>query len=198
MKNFLFLMIAFAFACSSPTTLVKSWKAPESTFTPEEFKKVMVVAFVKDDASRKIAEDRVTTIHERFFPSYPVFSGKEVMENKEQVLATLKEQGFDAVITMSLLLKAADDKWVAQTYQGGYYEYQNSFMNDYYRPGYYVDGSKYYIITNVFSIKSNKLIWSATTVTPEPASLQEGIDGILYTVVKQMKKDGFLPPKKKK
>jgi len=198
MKNLLLLLSVFAFACSSPTTLVKSWRVPESTFTPEEFKKVMVVAFVKDEANRKIAEDRVTSINEHFFPSYPVFSGQEVMENKELVLSTLKEQGFDAVITMSLLLKAADDKWVAEKYQGGYYEYQNSYMNDYYRPGYYVDASKYYIITNVFSIKSNKLIWSATTVTPEPASLQEGIDSILYTVVKQMKKDGFLPGKKKR
>ncbi|MBK6964796.1 MAG: hypothetical protein IPH20_12875 [Bacteroidales bacterium] len=120
MKNLLLLFTAFAFACSSPTTLVKSWRVPESTFTPEEFKKVMVVAFVKDEASRKIAEDRVSSIHENFFPSYPVFSGQEVMEDKEQVLATLKEQGYDAVITMSLLLKAADDKWVAEKYQGGY------------------------------------------------------------------------------
>ena len=197
MKNLLFLLAAFAFACSSPTTLVKSWKAPESTFTPEQFKKVMVFAFVKDDASRKTAEDRVSSINEHFFPSYPVFPGKDVMENKNQVLSTLSEQGYDAVITMSLLHKAQNDKWVAESYTGGYYDYHSNFMLDYYNAGYYVEGTKYYIITNVFSIKSNKLIWSATTVPPDPQSLQQFVDEILRTVVIQMRKDGFLAGKKK-
>ena len=57
MKKLLFLLITIASlsGCSSNTSIVNSWRDPDITVAQEQFKKVLVMALVKDEASRRIA-----------------------------------------------------------------------------------------------------------------------------------------------
>lgn len=192
MKTFFLFLGIFAGSCCSPTKLVNCWKSAESGIPPEQFKKVMVFSFVKDEAGRINAENRVSSLHSSLHPSYIVFGNKDIPEDQEKVKTTLYELGYDAVITMRQVLKANNDQWIPATYLGGYYDYQSRYMLNYYRPGYYRDSEMYYIETNLFSLKNDKLIWSGTTITPDPPSLQDTVDEILRKVVKELKKDGLL------
>ncbi|MNL12552.1 hypothetical protein D3C87_1334240 [compost metagenome] len=49
--------------------------------------------------------------------------------------------------------------------------------------------------TNVFSLKQNKLIWTGTTESQYVTDLGQTVDAIMQAVVKEMRKDGSLPPK---
>ncbi|WP_237732329.1 hypothetical protein [Flavobacterium sp. UGB4466] len=43
--------------------------------------------------------------------------------------------------------------------------------------------------------KNNKLIWTGTTKSGYVTNLGQTVDAIMQAVVKEMKKDGSLPPK---
>lgn len=55
MKKYLFLLIiVFALSsCGSNTSIVNSWRDPKVTVAQENFKKVLVVVLVKDEAFEK-------------------------------------------------------------------------------------------------------------------------------------------------
>ena len=59
MKKYLVLLIAVLAlsGCGSNTSIVNSWRDPKITVAQEHFKKVLVVALVKDEASRRVAEN---------------------------------------------------------------------------------------------------------------------------------------------
>jgi len=52
------LLIGLLFACVS-TKLEKSWADPSFSLKPSPYKKVLVVAPLKDAASQRIAEDKI-------------------------------------------------------------------------------------------------------------------------------------------
>ncbi|SHG75223.1 hypothetical protein [Flavobacterium johnsoniae] len=49
--------------------------------------------------------------------------------------------------------------------------------------------------TNIFSLKENKLIWTGTTRSDYVKDVGQTVDAIMQAVVKEMRKDGSLPPK---
>jgi hypothetical protein len=61
MKTFLQLsLVGLMIACSPSTQISKTWTDPSWTQgSPAPFKKVLVVAPLKDEASRRIAEDKI-------------------------------------------------------------------------------------------------------------------------------------------
>jgi len=61
MKKYFILFVAVlaVSSCGSNTSIVNSWKDPKITVAQENFKKVLVVALLKDEASRRITENRI-------------------------------------------------------------------------------------------------------------------------------------------
>jgi len=46
--------------------------------------------------------------------------------------------------------------------------------------------------TNFYSLKENKLLWSGTTSTLNPTSLEKGMDQIISAIKFDLQKKGFL------
>lgn len=55
----LFLLASLASCSTTDTVIMNSWKDPESNAAKEQFKKVMVVALVKDDKTRRNIENTI-------------------------------------------------------------------------------------------------------------------------------------------
>jgi hypothetical protein len=181
-------------ACSN-TTFVKSWKAPDAeAITPDSFKKVMVAVLVKDETTRRYAEDRMAKNNSAFHPSYNIFTSKELMSNTEYCQKLLAEQGFDGIISMQLVNVEESVHYVPGTYTGGYWGYYGYSYPGYYNPGYYESDTKFIITTNIFSLKENKLLWSGVTSTVDPTSIDQTLAEITDLVKKQMIKDKLLIP----
>jgi len=73
------------------------------------------------------------------------------------------------------------------TSYGGWYGYRYS------SPGYYSENETFMVETNLYSLVSDKLLWSGTTSTLNPSSLDKTMDQIIATIRFELQKKGFLP-----
>jgi hypothetical protein len=213
MKNcFIALSLLFLASCSSGTTIVSSWKDPKVNNENTEFKKIMVVALVKNEATRRVVENRIAAIGPKFHSSYALLNGTSLDLSKEQKLKILKDENYDAVVTMRLVDTVKETNYVpgANTsihyggyggMYGGYGAYggfggwYGMYSPNYYDPGYYQDTTSYLVETNIFSLKSDKLVWTGTTKSTSGTDVGLLVDSIIATVIEEMKKDGFVPKK---
>jgi hypothetical protein len=215
MKKYLFLLIAVLAlsSCGSNTSIVNSWRDPKVTVAQENFKKVLVVALLKDEASRRITENRIAASNPIFKTSYEYLNETVKDLTKEQKLKILQDENFDGVITLRLVSTEKETTYVPGTYTGMYYggfdgmytgmygygfgNWYGMYSPNFYDPGYYQESTSYMVETNVFSLKENKLIWTGTTKSDYVTDLGQTVDAIMQTVVQEMRKDGSLPPKSK-
>ncbi|GAA3768878.1 lipoprotein [Flavobacterium ginsengiterrae] len=213
MKKYLILLVIILAlsGCGSNTTIVNSWRDPKITVAQEHFKKVLVVALVKDEASRRIAENRIAASNPIFKTSYQYLNETTKQLTQEQKLKILQDENFDGVVTMRLVSTEKETTYVPGSYTGMYYGgfdglysgmYGYGFGNWYgmyspafYDPGYYQETTYYMVETNIFSLKENKLIWTGTTRSDYVTDVGQTVDAIMQAVVKEMRKDGSLPPK---
>lgn len=212
MKKYLILLAAIILSgCSSNTSIVSSWRDPKITVAQEHFKKVLVVVLVKDEASRRTAENRIAASNEIFKTSYQYLNESTSQLTKEQKLKILQDENFDGVITMRLVSTEKETNYVPGTYTGMYYggfdgmytnvygygfgNWYGMYSPSFYDPGYYQETTSYMVETNIFSLKENKLIWTGTTKSEYVTDLGQTVDAIMQAVVAEMRKDGSLPPK---
>lgn len=212
MKKYLIsLLVILSFSnCGSNTAIVNSWRDPKLTVAQEHFKKVLVVVLVKDEASRRIAENRIAASNPVFKTSYQYLNEAKQL-TKEQKLKILQDENFDGVVTMRLVSTEKETTYVPGTYTGMYYggfdgldtgvygygfgNWYGMYAPNFYDPGYYQETTYYMVETNVFSLKENKLIWTGTTKSDYVTDIAQTVDAIMQAVVKEMRKDGSLPPK---
>ncbi len=210
-KFFIALSLVILASCSSGTTIVSSWRDPETTTTKEEFKKILVVALVKNEATRRTTENRIAAIDTKFHSSYSYLNGTNLNLTKEQKIKIVQDENFDAVVTMRLVDTQKETNYVPGTntsiyyggmggMYGGMYGYgfgnwYGAYSPNFYDPGYYQETTYYMVETNVFSMKQNKLVWTGTTKSSNVADIGLTVDSIIATVITEMKKDGFIPKK---
>lgn len=211
-KHLIFLFaILILTSCGSNTTIVNSWRDPKITVAQEHFKKVLVVALVKDEASRRVTENRIAASNPIFKTSYEYLNETTKELTKEQKLKILQDENFDGVVTMRLVSTEQETTYVPGTYTGMYYggfdglysgvygygfgNWYGMYSPTYYDPGYYQETTYYMVETNIFSLKDNKLIWTGTTKSDYVTDLGQTVDAIMQAVVQEMRKDGSLPPK---
>ncbi len=210
-KKLFYLTLLILTSCGgTQSTILSTWKNDETSITSENFKKVLVVGLVKDENIRKRVETRLNEINPIFKTSYPFLNKKSNIE-KDLLVNLLKSENFDGVVTMRLVDVKTETSYSPSTVSGYYYSpygysvgtygglfgnWYGSYSSLYYSPGYFVENTYYIIETNVFSLHSDKLIWSAVTKTAQFSDIEGGLDDILKTLENQMRKDGSLPPSK--
>lgn len=198
-----FALILLLVSCSTNTVVLDSWKDPNTSVQDEHFKKISVIGLVKNELTRQRIESRYAEINPVFHTSYPFLNNKTAID-KEMLIKLLKSEDYDGVVTMRLV----DTKKETDYVQGntmpyyGYYPYAGygtlfggwyyTYSPYYYSPGYYVENTYYIVETNVFSLKENKLIWSAITKTQQFTDIENGLNDIIQALVNQMKKDGSI------
>lgn len=211
MKKYLVLFVAVLAlsGCGSNTSIVNSWRDPKITVAQEHFKKVLVVALVKDEASRRVTENRIAASNPIFKTSYQYLNETTKQLTQEQKLKILQDESFDGVVTMRLVSTDKETSYVPGTYTGMYYggfdgmytgmygygfgNWYGMYSPNFYDPGYYQETTSYMVETNIFSLKENKLIWTGTTKSEYVTDLGQTVDAIMQAVVGEMKKDGSLP-----
>lgn len=198
-------------SCGTNTTIVNSWNDPETTITQEHFKKVLVVALVKDEATRRTTENRIASVSPIFKTSYQYLTDTNLHLTNEQKIKILKDENFDGVLTMRLVSTDKETNYVPGTntsvYYGGFdgmytgmygYGFGNwygMYSPNFYTPGYYQETTYYMVETNIFSLTKNKLIWTGTTKSSYISDIGLTVDEIMKTLYKQMIKDGSVSQK---
>jgi hypothetical protein len=201
------LVLIFAVASCATTTLTKVWKDPDLKIEP--IKKIMVVGISKEAATRRLFEDdfaRSLAAHGvSVIKSYEVITLEE-LNNKKGAAEKIRSLGAEAVLATRLINKETVETYYPPSYGyapmgaygrwDGYYGVGYSSMMD---PGYIVSEQVAKIETNVYDIKTGKLLWSALSDTwLDEASQDRLISDFICVMVKRMTKDGVIPAAEKK
>lgn len=198
MKKLLIPIIALLFSCSS-TKIVSTWSEPNKKIKISNLNKVLVIARFKTETSSRKAEDNmVEYLKEKGVQSYKYFKSSFNKDNIEAIRSKIKKDDFDGVVTMQLI--DVDQEQILQReltnrYPNNYRDFNNYFYDSqmsYNNPNYYVTTKVYTIETNVYSIKENKIIWTALTESTDPKGVEKMTAEISKVVYNQMVKDSFV------
>jgi len=186
-KILLYGSILLLVACGPSTKIEKTWTDPSFTpSTAQSFKKVLVMGLLKDESTRRIAEDKMVAAFKNVtaVPSYSYLQPGDTV--RSAVEERLKKDGFDGVVIMRLADVDKSVSYVPGTGYGGWYGYRYS------SPGYYQQDKTFYVETNFYSLPETKLLWSGTTSSLNPSKLDRTVDDIIHTLKGQLQKQKLI------
>jgi hypothetical protein len=190
------MSLVLLISCGSMTSISKSWKDPSVSISMTDLHKMLVVAFLRNEQSRKLVEDRlVARLKGKGVPSYSYIG--DLKDKGEEIRQKLVRDSFGGVIVMRLLdvdkqVNYIQGGAVYPSYYGNFATYYASSWNGFYQPGYYEQNKVYTVETNVYSVGLDKLVWSGVTTTPDPTKLDKTIDEIADVVAKEMRRQKFI------
>lgn len=192
------LFIVLINSCSS-TQITSSWRAPDKQIHSGDWKKVLVVALLRNETNRRKAEDEmVKHLHGKGITSYSYLGENFNPKNEEAIRSKIKNDGFDAAITMRLIDVDKEKTYTPEQHYM-YPVYYNNFSSYYYRnwmyyttPGYYTITKKFIIETIIYSIQDDKIIWSGITETYDPQGVEKLTDEIANAIHKKMLEERFI------
>ncbi|MEI3789345.1 MULTISPECIES: hypothetical protein [unclassified Chryseobacterium] len=188
----------FLNSCSS-THIASSWRDPDKQIHPTDWKKVLVVALLRNETNRRSAEDEMAKyLDGKGITSYSYLDENFNRKDEQALRSKIKKDGFDAAITMRLIDVDKEKVYTPQQYYM-YPMYYNDFITYYYRnwmyyniPGYYTITKKFIIETIIYSIKDDKIIWSGITETYDPKGVKRLTNEIARALRNKMQQEGFI------
>lgn len=190
------LFIGLLVGCGPSVQLTKTWTDPSLNSDTKPFNKVLVIAQLKDDLTRRIVEDKIVASSSKgnFVQSYNYLKPSE--QEEKLVISDLARDGIDGIILMRLTdIEKTTSYTQGATYYGGW-GYRGGFYGGYGygygSPGYYQQDKTYYVETNIYDVKSNKLLWTGVVSTTNPSKLDTTLDAIIATVKTELSNKGLI------
>jgi hypothetical protein len=120
-------------------------------------------------------------------PSYQLL-GDADLKDREGVKTKLRAAGVSGVLVMRLAGVTERVTPVGGPYStfDGYYDYADAAV---YAPGYLETDTIVHVVSNLYDLNQNKLIWSGTSQTFNPASAKEFMTDVSKAVAKSLQKD---------
>jgi hypothetical protein len=190
-------------SCGPSQKVTSSWKNPQVTAAPK-YNKIFIAALVANPRYKSVIEnDLANAARAR---GLQVVSSADIFPNtytsnsnvsKDDVLAKVRATGSDAIMTVSLVDKASETRYVpgSTTYMphmgyggfGGYYGYAYGSM--YSTPGYYTEDKTYFMEARLFDASNESLVWSAQSEAYNPSKIEKFSKDYTATLVERMKRD---------
>lgn len=181
-------ILSFA-ACAGPrTTIEQAWMGSGS----HAFTSVAVLYNSEDGAIRRIAEDRLVRQLRaqgvRAEPAYAILT-KDEAADLDRAKATLRDAGFDGLISMRVIEKEQHVEYVPS--YGGYW-------GGYWGPYYGGGGGYAYVATDVrvettaYSLADDKLVYSAISHSDDVDSTKQVVSDVTKLVAGDLGKRGVV------
>jgi hypothetical protein len=186
------VLIALAIAAvgCATTEMTSTWTDPTARGT--SMARIAVIALSKDPGLRRMAEDTAASQMRgaQAVPSYQVL-GDADLRNREVVKAKLLAQGFQGVLVMRMAGVTEQVTAVGGPYGtfDGYYDWAGSAV---YAPGYLETDTVVHVVSNLYSLDQNKLVWSGVSQTFDPASAKSFMTDVSKAVAKSLEKDRLI------
>jgi len=197
------LPLLLLFGCYPTTQITGSWKNPKQT--EKKYHSIFVSALTGNTIAKSILEKDIETALNKHgvtatksideFP--PAFEKDSVP--RSELMRKVKQKGSDAILTISMLRKETESRYVTGPYSPMTWGYYGSFWGYYnywypytYADGYYTRESIYYLETNLYDSSTEALVWSAQSKTYSYEGLAAFSTEFANIVVEQMKKEGVL------
>ncbi len=213
MNKLAFFSVLFVFGllagCSSSQKITSSWvNTPELSGQP--YRNICVVAITPNKKVKGIVEeDMVRFIEKRggkavkSIDIFPTTLSDDKQKNKEILLKVLKDAGCDGVLTVTRLDVKTEARYVPGSptvyapsykyrYYANYHDYYNYRMPEVSASGYLTRETTYFLESNFYDLKSEKILWSIQSDAFDPTSVDDWFKGYSKLLVKQLKNEGLL------
>lgn len=195
---FLFVLIN---SCSAPSTVITgTW---EKENAEQEYENVMVAALTAAETPKAILEQKLAQTLEEEEDVNAIKSVNRIPagavendEQKEKVFQQLKNENVEAILTVSVIDKDTEARYVPGTVvydplaTAGYYNTFWGYYNYWYphmaEPGYYSLDKVYYLESNVYDADTEELVWSAQSQTYNPNDLENFAENYSEEIVEQL------------
>jgi len=186
-------------SCSS-SVLVDVWNDPSYHEAP--LKKMLIIAIRKDPVQRRIWEDafvgELSKHGVKATSSYHLFP--DLLPDTNQVIQTVQEKGFDGLLVTRLLLAETKthyvEGYVTSARESRYNDFRQRY-DIYYRdiqhPGYIESQIIDRRAIDVWAIKNEeRMIWSATSNSPERNSVEAVQNDIADLVIPELARNAII------
>ncbi len=179
------VLVMSLIGCSTATKITTSWKA--DSIVAQKYNKLIVVGLIKDSdrsIQEKMENHLVGDLKELGYNAVSSLQeyGPRAFDkmDESQVLGKLKNSGVDAVVTIVLLDKKREQRYMPSSIHYspfGYYHnrfgrYYGTMQMRIYEPGYYVTDTKYFWESNFYDMNTQDLIYSAQTSSFDPVNVE--------------------------
>jgi hypothetical protein len=178
-----------AMSCAS-TEMTSTWTDPAAKGA--SLSKVAVICLAKDPGLRRMAENSAAANLKGAdaVPSYQVL-GDDDLRNRDLVKTKLSSLGFQGVLVMRVASVKEQVTPVGGPY-GTFDSYYDSAGAAVFSPGYLQTDTIVHVISNLYSLNDQKLIWSGVSQTFDPASAQSFMNDVSKAVAKSIEKDHLI------
>jgi len=182
-----------AASCGTSTQMTESWREP--SYQPQPVSKVMVIGIGENPLRVKVFED---IMGQKFAArKLAVVQGSSVIPKDSVDMETLKQlvrdTGSDLAVTSRLLGVDKETQYVpgstyyvpGPSYYGMYSYYSSSYamVHD---PGYITTYKVYKVESNVYDVRTAKLIWTGHSETTDPVNPEDGINSLGTAVINEL------------
>lgn len=186
--------------CSTTnTSLVNMWRDPSYN---TRMSRILVIGIQKDQATRRNWEDRFAEELQKrgttAVPSYTLFQGE--LPDTQRVIEVVRREGYDGVLMTRPLGVQTESRWVpgyvrevpALGYDPWYGVYYNYYRRVY-EPGYVENDQVVRYEINLWSARdSGRLVWTGTTESVDPMSVEQVSREISSKIVPELEEQGVL------
>jgi hypothetical protein len=185
--------ISTLLASCSMTQLTTVWKDDMYGAQPH---KILVIASLPNPSTKRVMETAfVQQLKARGIEAVPgvsVLSDAEG-QNRDVIVERVKQLGIDTVLISKGLDKKTVTTYVPATvgvgspYYGGWYGYHT------YSPGYSVQDQYAVLVTNLYEVKTEKLVWTATSETNITQMDEQTVQSFAKTILDKLTQQKLLP-----
>lgn len=184
------------FGCGG-TRLIKTQADETRRGTPVTDILVIVIADKKETREyfeRKFVDQLTAAGVEAVSSVEAIPMPRDLKLEKEVILKAVEANGNDAVIITHLtgLDKSESFSRSGRSY-GGYYGYYGHVYDYVHDTGRYSGHVDVRLATNLYDVKTEKLLWSGESETKDVKSTRKLIDDLLALVIKDLQKNELLP-----
>jgi hypothetical protein len=184
------LGLAVAMGGCASTQMTSTWTDPSARGA--SMSKIAVICLTQDPGLRRMAEDTAASQMKgaQAVPSYQIL-GETDLRNRDQVKQKLQAQGFQGVLVMRLAGVSEQVTAVGGPYGtfDGYYDWAGSAV---YAPGYLQTDTVVHVVSNLYSLDQNKLVWSGVSQTFDPSSAKSFMTDVSKAVAKSLQQDRLI------
>jgi hypothetical protein len=194
------IVSALMYNCTTSSTMITgSWEKPG---VEKQYDDILVSALTSTISSRSAIEQEIAQqLRNRGInasQSLDVLPPRfiEDQDERRKISGAIRSNGMDAILTVSLIEKDTDTRYVpgSRTYApyptygfyGNFWGYYNYWYPRFDSPGYYTEKDVYYMETNLYDAETEDLIWSAQSETYNPVNLETFSENFAEEIVEEL------------
>ena len=206
MKKLYWIAVVLLISAGCSTSkITHSWKS--ENVSDFKFKKILVLGLIRE-SDRSIQQNMenhlVEDLMQRGYAAESSIKeyGPKAFDKMEEQTAVgkIKNTGVDAVLTIVLLDKKKERKYIPGNiyyspygyYYNYFWGYRSALYNRIYEPGYYVTDTKYFWESNLYDMQTQKLLYSVQTESFDPSNTETMGHEYGKIILKDMIKNNIL------